>query len=436
MSNTPLTGQDPVALTQLFLTNSNSSDRTSAAPAHRESADDGEAPGDPAPPPGAYSDDQFDDLDDSADVDDVSDPQDDDHQNNADADDFDPDADDGEDGDDDFDPADEDDYPFDPADEYDDDAADADDSDYADPAEAATFLGTLPGAADDPAPKTDDEKPDTPARFSKPMVFGFVAVTVAVALGLSAAMVAMKPSHTVVSDQASVSAPQVAVVAAPAPSTPTAPNTGMDGPIPFQASADCPPGSTAAQAVAGTAPNRAWVCVRDGADGQVLTLDLGRPMKITAISIVPGWVGTDNAGADQWLQHRVVSRVTWILVNGNQRTPVPQNTGNVHGEAVQQMPSDGPDRGVLASQILMIVQQTSRAPADIPAPSSNPAAAAPGGGPLPDILGAPLGGSSSTPPSTDAPTLGAGPSGDSSNGDPADNTFAVSSIKVIGHLPQ
>ena len=433
MSNTPPGGQDPVALTQLFLTNSNSSDRTSAAPTHDESADDAEPHS--SPTLGAYSDDQFDDLDDSVDVDDVSDPQDDEHQNIDAAGDFDPDSDD-EDSDDDFDHADEDDYTFDSADGYDDEDADEDDTGYADPAEAATFLGALPDAADNPAPTTDDEKPDTPARFSKPMVIGFVAVTVAVALGLSAAMVAMKPSHTVVSDQASGSAPQVAVVAAPAPSTPAPPNTSMDGPIPFQASADCPPGSTAAQAVAGTAPNHAWVCVRDGADGQVLTLDLGRPMKITAISIVPGWVGTDNAGADQWLQHRVVSRVTWILVNGNQRTPVPQNTGNVHGEAVQQMPSDGPDRGVLASQILMIVQQTSRAPADTPAPSPDPAATAPGGGPLPDILGAPLGGSSSTPPSPGTPTLGVGPGADSSNADPADNTFAVSSIKVIGHVPQ
>lgn len=428
MSNTPPGGQDPVALTQLFLTNSTSSDHQSVVPAHDESADDAEPQG--SPTLGAYSDDQFDDLDDSADVDD---PQDDEHQNIEDTDDFDPDSDD-EGSDDDFDPADEDDYTFDPAD---DDDADEDDTGYADPAAAATFLGTLPDGADNPAPTADDENPDTPARFSKPMVFGFVAVTVAVALGLSAAMVAMKPSHTVVSDQASGSAPQVAVVAAPAPSTPAAPNTSMDGPIPFQASADCPPGSTAAQAVAGTAPNHAWVCVRDGADGQVLTLDLGRPMKITAISIVPGWVGTDNAGADQWLQHRVVSRVTWILVNGNQRTPVPQNTGNVHGEAVQQMPSDGPDRGVLASQILMIVQQTSRAPADTPAPSPDPAAAAPGGGPLPDILGAPLGGSSSTAPTAPfGDPMPSGPGSDSVNGDPADNTFAVSSIKVIGHVPQ
>lgn len=416
--------QDPVALSQLFFT-LNSDDAASAgteltAPELEDSADVDDA----ATP--QYGDDQFGDLDDSEDTEQSSDA--------ADYDDTEEDDVDEEDDDEDFDPANDEEYDIAPAVGYDEDNSD-DDTGYASPEDAAALLGPLSGPDDEATQAPDDEKTDTPARFSKPMVIGFVAATVAVAVAVSAAMVAMKPSRTVVSDQASASAPQVAVVAAPAPNTPAAPNTGLDGPIPFQASADCPPGSTAAQAVAGTTPNRAWVCVRDGADGQVLTLDLGRPMKITAISIVPGWVGTDNAGADQWLQHRVVTRVTWILVNGNQRTPVPQNTGNVHGEAVQQMPSDGPDRGVLASQILMIVQQTSRAPADTPAPTPDPAAGTPGGGPLPDILGAPLGGTSPpSPPFGDPAPTGRG--SDSANGDPADNTFAVSSIKVIGHLPQ
>lgn len=413
-------GHDPVALSQLFLTlNSDDAATGNTAPAAADSEDG--VDGDDADE-AEYGDDRFDDLDDSEDTE---------RSGGA------ADSDDNEEDDVDLDvdPADDGEYDLDKVDGYD-EYSDADDTGYASPQEAADLFGPLTDPEDGTTPAPDAEKPDTPARFSKPMVIGFVAATAAVAIVVSAAMVAMKPSRTVVSDQASASAPQVAVVAAPAPSTPAAPNTGLDGPIPFQASADCPPGSTAAQAVAGSTPNRAWICVRDGADGQVLTLDLGRPMKITAISIVPGWVGTDNAGADQWLQHRVVTRVTWILINGNQRVAVPQNTGNVHGEAVQQMPGDGPDRGVLASQILMIVQQTSRAPADTPAPSPGPTARAPGGGPLPDILGAPLGGISSTPPSAEAPPIGGGPGADSANGDPADNTFAVSSIKVIGHLPQ
>lgn len=257
-----------------------------------------------------------------------------------------------------------------------------------------------------------------------------------VAIGLSAAMLAMRPTNTVVSDQPSAMPPQVAVVsAAPAPNAAPDPNSGADAPIPFTASADCPLGSTAAQAVAGSDRTRAWVCVRAGADGQVLTLDLGRPMKVTAISIVPGWVGADTSGADQWLQHRVVTRVQWILINGDQRIAVPQNTNNVHGEAVQQMPGNGPDRGVLASQIQMIVQQTSRAPADTPAPSGTPGTPDQGGGQLTDVLGGPLGAPSDPTSSTPPVPLG-GSDTDSANGDPADNTFAVSSIKVIGHLPQ
>jgi len=147
-------------------------------------------------------------------------------------------------------------------------------------------------------------------------------------------------------------------------------------------------------------------------------------------------IDSDTSGADQWLQHRVLTRVQWILINGDQRIAVPQNTNNVHGEAVQQMPGNGPDRGVLASQIQMIVQQTSRAPADTPAPNATRGAPGDQGGPqLTDILGAPIGAPAPPPSSTPPATLG-GPAPDSANGDPADNTFAVSLIKVIGHLPQ
>jgi hypothetical protein len=94
----------------------------------------------------------------------------------------------------------------------------------------------------------------------------------------------------------------------------------------------------------------------------------------------------------------------------------------VRGEAPQPMPNGG----VLASRITMIVQETSRAPAD-----TAPTTAAPGeggGGLLDDVLGAPLG----PPPSNDpGPTLpGEQPA------DPADNTFAVSSIKILGHPPR
>jgi hypothetical protein len=89
-----------------------------------------------------------------------------------------------------------------------------------------------------------------------------------------------------------------------------------------------------------------------------------------------------------------------------------------------------PNGGVLASRITMIVQETSRAPAD-----TAPTTAAPGeggGGLLDDVLGAPLG----PPPTTDP---GPAPPPDlpgEQPADPADNTFAVSSIKILGHPPR
>ena len=95
-------------------------------------------------------------------------------------------------------------------------------------------------------------------------------------------------------------------------------------------------------------------------------LNLGRTMVITAVSLTPGWVGADASGADQWHQHRVLTRVQWSF-NDSPPTVVPQDTDSVHGEAAKPMP----DRGVLASRIIMLVQETGRAPADA-APTTSP----------------------------------------------------------------
>jgi hypothetical protein len=186
----------------------------------------------------------------------------------------------------------------------------------------------------------------------------------------------------------------------------------------------CLPGSTAAQSVAGPDSTQAWVCVTGGNIGQYLVLNLGRSMVITAVSITPGWVGADPSGADQWHQHRVLTRVQWSF-NDSPPTVVPQDTGSVHGEATKPMPA----HGVLASRIIILVQETARAPADAP-PTTSPV---PGGsGPLGDVLGPSI-------PAEPAPGTTAvlpGLSADPSHTDPADNTFAVSSIKVFGHPPQ
>lgn len=211
-------------------------------------------------------------------------------------------------------------------------------------------------------------------------------------------------------------APRVVEVAPPSPP----PNT--DGPLPFTASSDCPPGSTSAQSVADTGSTTPWVCVRS-VDGQVLEIDLGRTFVITAVSIVPGAVNKTEVGPDQpdpWLQHRVVTRVQWQF-NDTDRTVKNQNTGNVRGEAVEPIRP-----GVLASKITLIIQETSRPPAI--APTSSPAATPPGAGP--SILGDILGGNQDGTAPTPAPVF---PDRGTPSRDPADGTFAVSSIKIIGH---
>jgi len=209
-------------------------------------------------------------------------------------------------------------------------------------------------------------------------------------------------------------APRVVEAAPPSPP----PNT--DGPLPFTASSDCPPGSTSAQSVADPSSTTPWVCVRS-VDGQVLEIDLGRTFVITAVSIVPGAVNKTEVSPDQpdpWLQHRVVTRVQWQF-NDTERTVKNQNTGNVRGEAVESIRP-----GVLASKITLIIQETSRPPAI--APTDSPAAPPPSAGP--SILGDILGGNQGDAP----PPVPVFPGG-STPRDPADGTFAVSSIKIIGH---
>lgn len=274
----------------------------------------------------------------------------------------------------------------------------------------------------------DDESP--PPRFNKTIAAGFVIATVAATTLVSGALLLMRNGarpHT--AEQPS--GPTTAVSVAAAPTTTGQADTGQDAPIPFTATAHgCLPGSSAAQAVASPETTQAWVCVTGGNVGQYLTLELGRTMVVTAVSITPGWVGTDTSGVDQWQQHRVVTRVQWSF-NDTPPTVVAQDTHNVHGEAPQPMPKHGDEQGVLASQITVLVQETSRAPADV-ATSSAPAP--PPDGLFGEVLGPPP--TSLAPaPSTAAEPVLPGLPGEQSHSDPIDNTFAVSSIQVFGHSP-
>lgn len=279
---------------------------------------------------------------------------------------------------------------------------------------------------------TDDASDTTKAatrapRYNKNIAIGFAAATVVATLLVSGALLAMRSDpHTRDQSQPAQPNTRLSVVAAP-PSTTAAPNN-QDATIPYTAtSVGCLPGSSAAQSVAGPDSTQAWVCVTGGNVGQYLVLNLGRSMVITAVSITPGWVGADASGADQWHQHRVLTRLQWSF-NDTPPTVVPQDTASAHGEATKPMPA----RGVLASRIIMLVQETGRAPADI-TPTTTPAPGG-GGGLIGEVLGPPA--TPADPAPTSSIPAPPGLPADSSHTDPADNTFAVSSIKIFGHPPQ
>jgi len=234
--------------------------------------------------------------------------------------------------------------------------------------------------------------------------------------------------------------PGAAVVGAP-PTPAAAP--ASDDAIPFTASAPgCKPGSTAAQSLSDTAGDSAWVCVRgtpdEQVDGQVLTVDFtcdaARPQSacsylVNAVSATPGWVAKNPGDKDEWLQHRVVTRLQYNFYNGSELAEIlTQDTGDVHGPASATLP-----RPVLASRVTVVVLQTSRAPVS-PLPSNGPTtsvAAEPGSGlidpgpgpggvaPVPDVEE-----SAAPHPLSPAPVS-----------DPADATFAVSAMQFFGHRP-
>lgn len=268
-----------------------------------------------------------------------------------------------------------------------------------------------------------DEQPDSadPPRFNKRIAVGFVGATVLTGVLAAGAMLAMRSGpHTAATDHLAPAPGRSSASTPLAAPTSTATPEGTDPPVPYTATAvGCLPGSTAAQSAAGADPTQAWVCVTGGNVGQYVRLNLGRTMIITAACVAPGWVGKDASGADQWHQHRVLTRVQWSF-NDSPPTVVPKDTGSVHGDACQPMPN----HGVLASTVLMLVQETGRAPADVAASTPTPTV---DGGPVGQILGT---------PAEPAPSGDPAAPPDQSHTDVADNSFASSSITLFGHPPQ
>lgn len=220
-------------------------------------------------------------------------------------------------------------------------------------------------------------------------------------------------------------APPPKLSAAPAP--PGSPGVAEDQAVAFTASADCPAGSTSAQSLTDTTHDSAWVCVRGPAgaavDGQVLHVDFGTSRVLTAVTVTPGWVAKTVGGQDEWLQHRVVSRLQYCF-NDDEHTMLVQDTGDVHGPVTQPL-----SHPVMASQVIIIVLQTARPPASPPT-SSGPRADGPPG--LPDWSG-PVG----EDPTGLASAPGLLPTVDLDPGaDPVDATFAMSGLQFFGHSPR
>ena len=296
---------------------------------------------------------------------------------------------------------------------------------------ASVLFGPEPSAA--PPPERNDEATDAPpppvasAPQEEPLHTNAGAKKTATVLGagLLLTMVAIvaaltmfgHPDEPAAADNAPSPLPHPA--AAPTQTVPAP--TDSDQSVPFTATANCAAGSTSAQALTDTAGDSAWVCVRGApggqVDGQVLHIDLGRSYLLTAVAVTPGWAAKTPGGKDEWLAHRVVTRLQYVF-NDDDRTILTQDTGSTHGPVTTPLP-----HRVLASRVTVVILQTSRPPAT---PPPNPTQAA-----QPGFLDSVLGPAQSDATETSAP---ADPSGQTT-GDPVDSTFAIAAMKFFGHQP-
>jgi hypothetical protein len=238
---------------------------------------------------------------------------------------------------------------------------------------------------------------------------------------------------------------------ADAPSTASPPVPQQDHAVSFSARTDSctlEGGSTdqlaarSPQALTDTATDSAWVCGRGPQesliDGQVLhvqfTCDPSRPdsacsYMLSAVSVTSGWVTKTPGDKEEWLQHRVVTRLQFNFFNGNQLVADPffLDTHSIHGPVPATLPAK-----VLASRVDVIILHTERPPA-APLPTTT----GPGRGP--DVTGpAPPGGladsvlgPSAAEPATPPPADPAG----ATESDPVDATFAMSRMQFFGHSP-
>jgi hypothetical protein len=274
----------------------------------------------------------------------------------------------------------------------------------------------LDATDDDDTATGDDDTAAARRRFNPVVAAGFVGTAVlATVVTLIAGSMASRDEPAPPPTPTSHARPPLP------PPPPSVPPAAVDGPLRFTATSDCDrlPGSTSAQLLADPQSSVPWICASQ-VPGQVLKIYLDQPYIITAVSIVPGAVNKTNPtdDGDAWLRHRVVTRLQWQF-NDRANTIKSQKTGDVHGEAVEPIPS------TLASEITVIIQETSRSP-QVAAPTTTPTPAPGSDG----ILGPILGSNGPQQDSADEPPL---LPGQAERPDPSDGTFAVSSIQIMGH---
>ena len=313
---------------------------------------------------------------------------------------------------------------------------------------ASLLFGPEPSAAPEPEPNDDEDPghhdhddggpdddalppPDTSVGPDEPIDANAGAKKAAVVLGavLLVAVAAIVAALTGFGhrDEPAVADTSPTVRATTAPTQSAPPPTDSDQSVPFTASANCPAGSTSPQALTDTAGDSAWVCVRGApggqVDGQVLHIDLGHSYLLTAVSVTPGWVAKTPGGKDEWLAHRVVTRLQYNF-NDDDRTILTQDTGNTHGPVTTPLP-----HRVLASRVTVVVLQTSRPPASPPPTAGSTDSAQPG------FLDSVLGAAGEPAPGDATQTSAASDPAEQLTGDPVDFTFAIAAMKFFGHQP-
>jgi hypothetical protein len=277
-------------------------------------------------------------------------------------------------------------------------------------------------------PDSEQGAPPDPAAQTSGRVRGWAAVLI----GLTAVCSVVAAAIMVATSRDDPGPPktaQVPVLAVGQPTVePTAPAGAGDDIIPYMAAAEgCYEGSTSPGALQETDTESAWECVRGfgaaggGTNGQLLKIKLGNEMTgprwylVSKVEITPGWVAKVQGGRDEWSQHRVPTLVRFVFNDSTdpQRPPThwDVDTRGVRGP----VPFTGA-KPVLASEITMVILQTTRPPAD-------------------DASADDTATSTASTPQYPELTTSEEPTEDPQNPAAVDATFAVSLLKIEGRTP-